>query len=54
MHKTSAAKHTFTYDALAPLVTLMDATKTLLSAFVLQKLDYCNSLFYCNPIYMLE
>ena len=31
-----------------------DATKTLLSAFVFPKLDYCNSLFYGSPIYMLE
>ena len=31
-----------------------DATKTLLSAFVLPKLDYCNSLFYGSPMYMLE
>ena len=32
----------------------IDATKTLLSAFVLPKLDYCNSLFYGSPMYMLE
>ena len=32
----------------------IDATKTLLSAFVLPKLDYCYSLFYCSPMYMLE
>ena len=32
----------------------IDASKTLLSAFVLPKLDYCNSLFYGNPMYMLE
>ena len=32
----------------------IDATKTLLSAFVLPKLDYCNSLLYCSPMYMLE
>ena len=31
-----------------------DATKTLLSAFVLPKLDYCNSRFYDSPVYMLE
>ena len=30
------------------------ATKTLLNAFVLPKLDYCNSLFYGSPMYMLE
>ena len=30
------------------------ATKTLLSAFVPPKLDNCNSLFYGNPMYMLE
>ena len=32
----------------------VDATKTLLSAFVLPKLDYCNYLFYCSPMYMQE
>ena len=32
----------------------IDATKTLLSAFVLPKLYYCNSLFYGNPTYMVE
>ena len=32
----------------------IDATKTLLSAFVLPKLDYCKSLFYGSPMYMLE
>ena len=32
----------------------IDATITLLSAFVLPKLDYCNSLFYGSPMYMLE
>ena len=32
----------------------IDATKTLLSAFVLPKLDYCNSLFNGSPMYMLE
>ena len=32
----------------------IDATKTLLSAFVLPKLDYCNSLFYGSSMYMLE
>ena len=32
----------------------IDASKTLLSAFVLPKLDYCNSLFYGSPMYMLE
>ena len=32
----------------------IDATKTLLSAFVLPKLDYYNSLFYGSPMYMLE
>ena len=31
----------------------IDATKTLLSAFVFPKLDYCNSLFYGSPMYML-
>ena len=30
------------------------ATKTLLSAFVLSKFDYCNSLFNGSPMYMLE
>ena len=32
----------------------IDATKTLLSAFVLPKFDYCNCLFYGSPMYMLE
>ena len=32
----------------------IDTTKTLLSAFVIPKLDYCNSLFYGSPMYMLE
>ena len=32
----------------------IDATKTLLSAFVLPKIDYYNSLFYGSPMYMLE
>ena len=32
----------------------IDATKTLLCAFVLPKLDYCNSLFHGSPMYMLE
>ena len=31
-----------------------DATETMLSAFVLQRLDYCNSLFYGSPMYMVE
>ena len=32
----------------------IDSSKTLLTAFVLPKLDYCNSLFYGSPMYMLE
>ena len=32
----------------------IDATKTMLSAFVLPKLDYCNTLFNGSPMYMLE
>ena len=32
----------------------IDATKTLLSTFVLLKLDYCHFHFYGSPIYMLE
>ena len=32
----------------------IDATKTLLVAFVLPKLHYCYSLFYGSPMYMLE
>ena len=32
----------------------IDATKTMLCAFVLPKLDYCNSLFYGSPMYVLE
>ena len=31
-----------------------DATKTLLSAFVLPKLDYCNTPFYGSPMYTLK
>ena len=54
MYKTSATKLTLTYNTLTPFVTSIDATKTLLSAFGLPKLDYCNSLFYGSPMYMLE
>ena len=32
----------------------IDATKTLLSAFLLPKLHYCNSIFYGSPMYMQE
>ena len=32
----------------------IDATKTLFIAIVLPRLDYCNSLFYGSPMYMLE
>ena len=32
----------------------IDAAKTLLSAIVLPKLDYCNSLLYGRPMYILE
>ena len=32
----------------------IDATKSLLTAFVLPKLEYCNSLFYGSPMYILE
>ena len=32
----------------------IDASKTMLSAFVLPKLDYCNYLFYGSPMYLLE
>ena len=32
----------------------IDATKTLLGAFVLPKLVYCNFVFYGWPMYMLE
>ena len=32
----------------------IDATKNLLSAFVIPKLYYCNFLFYGSPKYMLE
>ena len=32
----------------------IDTTKTLISAFVLPKLDYCNSFFYGSPMCMLE
>ena len=32
----------------------IDATKTLLSAFVLAKFNYCNSLFNGSQMYMLE
>ena len=32
----------------------IDATKTLLSALVHPKLDYCNSIFYGSSMHMLE
>ena len=32
----------------------IDATNIMLSAYVLPKLDYCNSLFYGSPMYVLE
>ena len=32
----------------------INTTKTLISAFVLPKLDYCNSILYGSPMYMLE
>ena len=32
----------------------VDATKVLVSAFVLSKLDYCNSLLIGSPSYLLE
>ena len=32
----------------------IDATKTLLSAFVLPKLDHCNSLYYVSRMYVVE
>ena len=32
----------------------IDATKTMISALVLPKLDYCNSLFFSSPMYALE
>ena len=32
----------------------IDATKTLFSAFVFPKLNYCNSLLYGSPMYMLK
>ena len=31
-----------------------DATKTFVSAFMLPKLDYCNSIFYGSPMYVVE
>ena len=54
MYKTYAAKFTFTYNALAPFITSLLMQRNLLSAFVLPKLDYCISLFYGSPMYMLE
>ena len=44
---------TLTYDALAPFVTfsLLMQQKP---CSVLPKLHYCNYLFYCSPMYMLE
>ena len=44
IHRISSIRHLLS----------IDATKTLLSAIVLPKLDYCNSLFYGSPMYLLE
>ena len=37
-----------------PHLLSIDATISLLSAFVLPKLDYCNSHFFGSPMYLLE
>ena len=44
MRRISSIRHLLSFDP----------TKILLSAFVLQKLHYCNSLFNGSPMYMLE
>ena len=51
----SLSVHLFADDIQIDIQILsIDATKILLSAFVLPILDYCNSHFYCSPMYMLE
>ena len=51
----NAAKLTLTYYTLATFVTFsIDATITLVSTFVLPKLDYCNCLFDGSPMYIVE
>ena len=56
MYKTYAAMSTLTYDAFAPFVTfsLLMQQKPCSVPLCFQKLDYCNSLLYGSPMYMLE
>ena len=55
MCKTSAAKLTLSYDTLAPHITFsLLMQQKLLSAFVRPKLDYCISLLYGSPMYVLQ
>ena len=56
MYKTSTAKHKFFIQHISFVQHLLsiDAIQTQLSAFVLPKLDYSNSLFCGSPMYMLE
>ena len=56
MHKTYAAKAYIDIRHISSIRHFLsiDTTKTLLSAFVLPKLDYCNSLFYGSPMCMLD
>ena len=56
MYKTSAAKVYIDIRRISSIRHLLsiDARKTLLSAFVLPKLDYCISHFYGSLMYMQE
>ena len=44
IHRISSVRHLLTDDA----------TKTLLCAFVLSRLDYCNALLAGSPKYLAE
>ena len=55
MYKTHAAKYIDVrrISSIRHLLSI-DTTKTLPSAFVIPKLDYCNSLFHGSQMYMVE